>query len=234
MMASATESLQAQQLTVLSGLHALTIPKDNDPWRQPQPPAYSPQAQPTVFGSIASQFVRRDGTHNSQCSQRTSHCPQDLILLDADEEEEEEDLSPISLRISTRIDVASDNNLIALPYSPAAQANSIAKAIVDAIYERDWTVGCPLIDENGRPRPLKLEVDAGITVRGSSNVIGTEAVITEFLQRGTYTQKQTSNQQPWRESTDSAASPSSPNRRRPASELDAPEHPVYKRARSEE
>ncbi|KXH67895.1 hypothetical protein CSAL01_05257 [Colletotrichum salicis] len=226
MMASATESLQTQQLTVLLGLHALTIPKNSDPWRQPQPPAYSPQAQPTVFGSIAS--------HNSQCSQRTSHCPQDSILLDADEEEEEDDSSPISLRISTRIDVSSDNNLIALPCSPAAQANFIAKAIVDAIYERDWTVGCPLIDENGRPRPLKLEVDAGITVRGSSNVIGTEAVITEFLQRGTYTQKHTSSRQPRKESTDSAASPSSPNRRRPASELDAPEHPVYKRARSEE
>ncbi|KAK1541856.1 hypothetical protein CPAR01_05243 [Colletotrichum paranaense] len=232
-MASATESVQTQHLALLSGLHALTIPKDNDPWRQPQPPAYSPQAQPTVFGSIASHFVRRDITHESQYSQRICHLPQDSIL-DADEEGEEEEPSPISLRISTRIDVASDSNLIALPYSPAAQANSIAKAVVNAIYERDWTAGCPLIDENGRPRPLKLEVDAGITVRGSSNVIGTEAVITEFLRRGTYTQKNPANRQPRRQSTDSTASPSSPNRRRPASELDAPEHPVYKRARSEE
>ncbi|EXF76361.1 hypothetical protein CFIO01_12057 [Colletotrichum fioriniae PJ7] len=233
MMASATGSVRTHQLSLLSGLHALTIPKDNDPWRQPQPPAYSPQAQPMVFGSITSHFVRRDVTHDSQYSQQTSHLPHHSIL-DAEEEEEEEDSPPISLRISTRIDVASDSNLIALPYSPAAQANSIAKAIVDAIYERDWTVGCPLIDENGRPRPLKLEVDAGITVRGSSNIIGTEAVITEFLRRGTHTQKKPPHRQPRRESTDSAASPSSPNRRRPASELDAPEHPVYKRARSEE
>ncbi|KAI3544372.1 hypothetical protein CABS01_12511 [Colletotrichum abscissum] len=232
-MASSTESAQTQHLALLSGLHALTIPKDNDPWRQPQPPAYSPQAQPTVFGSIASHFVRRDITHESQYSQRICHLPQGSIL-DADEEGEEEEPSPISLRISTRIDVASDSNLIALPYSPAAQANSIAKAVVDAIYERDWTAGCPLIDENGRSRPLKLEVDAGITVRGSSNVIGTEAVIAEFLRRGTYTQKNPTNRQPRRQSTDSTASPSSPNRRRPASELDAPEHPVYKRARSEE
>ncbi|KAK7449473.1 hypothetical protein Landi51_05897 [Colletotrichum acutatum] len=232
-MASATESIQTQQLTLLSGLHALTIPKDNGPWRQPQPPAYSPQAQPMVFSSVASHFVRRDVTNDSQYSQRASRLPQDSIL-DVDEEEEEEEPSPISLRISTRIDVASDSNLIALPYSPAVQANSIAKAIVDAIYERDWTVGCPLIDENGRPRPLKLEVDAGITVRGSSNVIGTEAVITEFLRRGTHTQKKPPHRQPRREPTDSATSPSLPNRRRPASELDAPEHPVYKRARSEE
>ncbi|KAI3530233.1 hypothetical protein CTAM01_07766 [Colletotrichum tamarilloi] len=232
-MASATESVQTQHLALLSGLHALTIPKDNHPWRQPQPPAYSPQAQPTGFGSIASHFVRRDITHDSQYSQRTSHLPQDSIL-DAEEEDEEEESSPISLRISTRIDVASDSSLIALPYSPASQANFIAKAIVDAIHDRDWTVGCPLIDENGRPRPLKLEVDAGITVRGSSNVIGTEAVITEFLRHGTHTQKKPPHRQHPRQSTDSAASPSSPNRRRSASELDAPEHPVYKRARSEE
>ncbi|OHE93575.1 hypothetical protein CORC01_11074 [Colletotrichum orchidophilum] len=233
MMVSATQGLQTQRFAMLSGLHALTIPKDIDSWRQSQHPAYSPQAQPRIFENITSQIVRQDAIHSSQCIQRSTQFPRDSIS-DPDAEEEDEDSPPISLSISTRIDVISDGNLIALPCSPAGQANFIAKAIVDAIYERDWAVGCPLIDENGRPRPLKLEVDASITVKGSSNVIGTESVITEFIRRGAHTQEQPHSRQPRRESAHSAVSLPSPIRRRRASELDAPEHPVHKRARSEE
>jgi hypothetical protein len=32
--------------------------------------------------------------------------------------------------------------------------------------------GIPMIDEEGRPRPIDVQVDAGITVHGTKNTIG--------------------------------------------------------------
>lgn len=34
-----------------------------------------------------------------------------------------------------------------------------------------------MIDENGRPRPLKVDVKAEVTVQGNKNVVGEQAVL---------------------------------------------------------
>jgi hypothetical protein len=91
-----------------------------------------------------------------------------------------EELSPIHLRISTRVNVARNDNFVALPYTPAEQANSIAKAIMEA-FRVGTGGGIPMIDQDGRPRPVHIEVDAGITVDGANNVVGTERATLEVM-----------------------------------------------------
>ena len=41
--------------------------------------------------------------------------------------------------------------------------------------------GIPMIDENGRPRPIKVEVMAETTIEGSKNVVGEKAVLAATL-----------------------------------------------------
>lgn len=41
-----------------------------------------------------------------------------------------------------------------------------------------------MIDENGRPRPLKVDVKAEITVEGSKNVVGEQAVLGSVMGAG--------------------------------------------------
>ncbi|RFU72684.1 hypothetical protein TARUN_9574 [Trichoderma arundinaceum] len=97
----------------------------------------------------------------------------------------EEGLSSICLRINTSVLVSSHNNLVCLSDPPASHANAIAKAVVQALRENSsGQCGIPMIDEDGRPRPVKIEVDAGVTVEGSGNIIGNESVVRQFLTRG--------------------------------------------------
>lgn len=201
-----------------------SLPKDNDAYQPEQPPAYTPASR-SIIDSLAAYFTR-----HAQRPVPDSRVSISGGLVDDDDLEE---LSPISLRISTHVNVARDGNIIALPCSPAEQANTIAKAVVETIQGQDWASGLPMIDENGRPRPIKLEVDAGITVGGSANVIGTESIISEFLRQRTQSQKWSTSQPSRSRNSDSATSPMSPKRRRRASDLDDAEVSPYKRARSE-
>lgn len=45
-------------------------------------------------------------------------------------------------------------------------------------------MGLPMIDEEGRPRPVKCDVDADIYVDGSNNVIGEKAVLAAIEANG--------------------------------------------------
>jgi hypothetical protein len=100
------------------------------------------------------------------------------------EEEEEDSSSSISLRISTAVTVTKDNNLVCLADAPATQAGAIANAIVVALHHGSaGQCGIPMIDEDGRPRPIHLEVDSGLLVEGSGNVIGSEAIVNEVLRQ---------------------------------------------------
>ncbi|KAJ2897264.1 hypothetical protein MKZ38_004818 [Zalerion maritima] len=128
------------------------------------------------------------------------------------EEEEEDSESPITIRILCPIRVKSDNNIIALPDptpSPTAPTHSsrqgtgaetqlaqlrahpdgrvgeIAQGVLAAIKESTaGNCGLPMIDENGCPRPISIEVDAGLYVEGRGNVIGTKKTIESLLDRG--------------------------------------------------
>ena len=44
--------------------------------------------------------------------------------------------------------------------------------------------GIPMIDENGRPRPISVEVQAETRVEGSRNVVGEKAVLVATLGSG--------------------------------------------------
>lgn len=97
-----------------------------------------------------------------------------------DDEDDDEDLgprSPITIRVSAGIRVHGEKNLVGLAEAdgpghrhPADAAQTVADAVVRAIAGRGCEV--PMIDEEGRPRPLRVEVDATIDVRGQGNVLG--------------------------------------------------------------
>ncbi|KAL6868657.1 hypothetical protein J3F83DRAFT_737913 [Trichoderma novae-zelandiae] len=113
-----------------------------------------------------------------------------LVTEDEDEQDQEESISPISLRINTSVLISKNNNLVCLTDTPASHANAIARAVVKAIQENSsGQCGIPMIDEDGRPRPVKIEVDAGITVEGSGNVVGNEAIVNEVLRQRSLTRK---------------------------------------------
>ncbi|CRJ85688.1 hypothetical protein BN1723_000010 [Verticillium longisporum] len=155
-----------------------------------------------------------------------------------------EELSPINLRISTRVNVSRDNNLVALPSTPSDQAAIVAEAIVRAF--KSSTVmegGIPMIDQDGRPRPVKIEVDAGMTVEGSHNIVGTESIIADVLRNrhATYLKQRTGSVSSTATAVDRSGGCSedssrsaTPSRRRSASEMDCePHQPASKRARGQ-
>ena len=104
--------------------------------------------------------------------------------FDGDEEEEEEEendhqpqpLPEIHLSISTPLTIDGDDNRIAVDAS--ASASKIAAAVVQALKQMTAEgMGVPMIDEDGKPRPLKFEVVAETRVTGNKNVVGERAVL---------------------------------------------------------
>ncbi|OAA33031.1 hypothetical protein AAL_00496 [Moelleriella libera RCEF 2490] len=92
--------------------------------------------------------------------------------------DDDEAQSPIHLRINTSVRVNSNNNVVCMRDTPAEHANAIARAVVRALQENSsGQCGIPMIDEDGRPRPVKIEVDAGMDVLGADNVVGNESFV---------------------------------------------------------
>lgn len=99
-----------------------------------------------------------------------------VVEYEEDCSDEDEGLSSIHLRINTPLVVNGDNNLVAI--DPAASASKIAMAVVAAIKQMSMgESGVPMIDEEGRPRPIKVDVTAETRVEGSKNVVGEKAVL---------------------------------------------------------
>ncbi|CAF3577615.1 unnamed protein product [Fusarium graminearum] len=169
----------------------VTVPKENTP-----PPAYTPRRIPSNIASLATQLLEvRNSMANAagriqERQTATMNTPLSSTVMasdDQDQDETSETSSPISLRINTSVNVSRSNNVVCLTATPAGQANAIAKAVVQALHEgSSGRCGIPMIDESGCPRPLNIEVDAGLVVEGTGNVIGTRDIIGELLQkRGT-------------------------------------------------
>ncbi|KAL2685549.1 hypothetical protein Neosp_006649 [[Neocosmospora] mangrovei] len=161
-----------------------TVPKDNSP-----PPAYTPRRVPDLTTLTARAIQARQGLasmiHSMQSQQQQA--PFATLHPGAmadDQEEVPEDSSPICLRINTSVNVSRSNNIVCLTATPAEQANAISRAVVQALNEgSSGRCGIPMIDESGCPRPLKIEVDAGIVVEGTGNVVGSREVVGELLRR---------------------------------------------------
>ncbi|KAL2067271.1 hypothetical protein VTL71DRAFT_1695 [Oculimacula yallundae] len=97
---------------------------------------------------------------------------------DSDSDDDDEDKSSaIHIKIFTPINVRGDGNLIAMDTS--VTATKIAQGITEALRGMSYgdTQGVPLIDEEGRPRPIKVVVSAPLTVLGSKNLMGERAVM---------------------------------------------------------
>ena len=151
------------------------------------PPPYTPPRRPSLQGLTArgvelSSLAHRPVLGESRVFQR----PLITTMLPDESEHNEglEGMSPLSLCIKTSINITKGNNLICLTESPASHANMIAEAVAQAIQKSSsGNCGIPMIDGNGNPRPVKIEVDAGMVVDGIGNVIGNEKVIDEVLRQ---------------------------------------------------
>ncbi|CAM1507025.1 Fc.00g066660.m01.CDS01 [Cosmosporella sp. VM-42] len=163
----------------------VAVPKEDAPQTSANspPPAYTPRTQPDLTTLAARVIQARQSTMPQVFQQRPLYT---TLLPSTPDEEDAPESSPISLRITTSINITKNNNLVCLGASPADHANAIAQAVVRAIQENSsGQCGIPMIDEQGCPRPLKIEVDAGILVEGSGNVVGSQEIISEVLrQRG--------------------------------------------------
>ena len=94
---------------------------------------------------------------------------------DDDDNDDVEQLSSIHLKISNPIIVNGDNNLVAIdPFF----ASKIAMTVVQALKQMSMgESGVPMIDEDGKPRPIKVDVAAELKIKGSRNVVGERAVL---------------------------------------------------------
>lgn len=113
--------------------------------------------------------------------QLAAHGWQDLD--DLSDSEGDGDRSAITVRILTAVRVTGDNNIMCLAVDPAETARFVAQAVTKVLrgggaQERG---GIPMIDEEGRPRPLKIEIEAGTEVHGEGNVLGGEEVVMRAL-----------------------------------------------------
>lgn len=161
-----------------------TVPKDNSP----PPPAYTPRRVPDL-AVLTARVIQAQGLggmiNNMQPQQQQA--PYTTLLsgpMIDDQDEVPADGSPICLRINTAVNISQSNNIVCLTATPAEQANAISRAVVQALNEgSSGRCGIPMIDDSGVPRPLKIEVDAGIVVEGTGNVVGSREVVGELLQR---------------------------------------------------
>ncbi|KAF4124067.1 hypothetical protein GMORB2_5783 [Geosmithia morbida] len=92
--------------------------------------------------------------------------------------------STLNLHINSSIRISNGNNLVCLTESPARHANAIAEAVTRALHlTSSGHCGIPMVDGNGNPRPIQIDVDAGLVVDGVGNVLGNEKMIDEVLKQ---------------------------------------------------
>ncbi|KAL7950622.1 hypothetical protein V8C42DRAFT_307059 [Trichoderma barbatum] len=166
----------------------INVPKDSSHQTSltSPPPAYTPRTAPN-FAQLRQQMREPFIIGRPSMAEAVISA---MAAEEEDDQDQEESISPISLRINTSVLISKNNNLVCLTDTPASHANAIARAVVEAIQENSsGQCGIPMIDEDGRPRPIKIEVDAGITVEGSGNVVGNEDIVNQVLRQRGLTRK---------------------------------------------
>lgn len=106
-------------------------------------------------------------------------------LDDLSDAEGDGDRSAITIRISTAVRVTGDNNIMRMTADPAETARFVAQDLTKVLRGggADERGGIPMIDEEGRPRPLRIEIEAGTEVHGQGNVLGGEDVVMKALEK---------------------------------------------------
>lgn len=98
-------------------------------------------------------------------SQKASNLHTSLPSPDlSDSHEEENEVAPINVSISNPTKIVGHGNFIHLDNT--SNTSALIGAVVTAL--RDTA----MFDENGRARPISLNVHSGVTVAGSRNVVG--------------------------------------------------------------
>jgi hypothetical protein len=98
------------------------------------------------------------------------------------------DLSPIVINISSPVTITGHGNLVA--FDPSTTAAAIAEAVARSLKSASVSSsGIPMIDEEGRPRPIKVTVDTPVKVQGDKNMIGDHPVMLK-LREGVAAMKQ--------------------------------------------
>ncbi|KAI6777811.1 uncharacterized protein J7T54_000401 [Emericellopsis cladophorae] len=80
------------------------------------------------------------------------------------------------IRIDTSTTVRQVNNIVDIAGSAAEQAGAIAEAVTAEC-------GIPMIDGNGHPRPIDVEISACLTVDGSGNFVGDDKSLAGVVQQ---------------------------------------------------
>ncbi|TAQ88334.1 hypothetical protein B7494_g3332 [Chlorociboria aeruginascens] len=95
----------------------------------------------------------------------------DTSSSDQEYEEGPDTRSPIEISISVPLTVQGHSNNVHV--DPSLSASKIAMAIVAALKQASMCEGgVPMIDEEGRPRPIKVHVRAETRVVGDDNIVG--------------------------------------------------------------
>ncbi|PSR79434.1 hypothetical protein BD289DRAFT_442394 [Coniella lustricola] len=167
------------------------------------PPAYFPRH----FPPGTTTHVAASSVHNGQAHFITPYQPaMDAVEAglaaawnnDGDYSDDDNWHSPLVLDISTAVKVSGDGNILCMSARPANTAQLIAEAVTQAIRQSSSEEhgGFPMIDEQGRPRPVKINIDASLAVNGKGNVVAGEAGVVERLfkkQHGSAVTKMRSN-----------------------------------------
>lgn len=103
---------------------------------------------------------------------------------DTFEEYEDEDdldlLSPIEIFIKTPIYVDGNNNAVSI--DAGTIGSRVAYSVIQSLRQLNGLAGgIPVIDQDGRPRPIKVEVDAEMKITGSNNMVGENAVLMNII-----------------------------------------------------
>jgi hypothetical protein len=103
---------------------------------------------------------------------------------DTFEEYEDEDeldlLSPIEIIIRTPIHVNGNNNTVSI--DAGTIGSRVAYSVIQSLRQLNGLAGgIPVIDQDGRPRPIKVEIDADMQITGSDNTVGENAVLMKMI-----------------------------------------------------
>lgn len=99
---------------------------------------------------------------------------------DSQEEDDEEEttsegfapplpFSTITIHVSAPVVIGGQHNTV--HFTPSSYSSTIATSIMEALRSETMT-SIPMIDEEGRPRPINLQIEAGVTVEGEGNYAG--------------------------------------------------------------
>ncbi|KAJ0107861.1 hypothetical protein J7T55_007073 [Diaporthe amygdali] len=179
------------QLPNQASLDPLTgLPKDISHGVPSPPPAYCPPAR-HLRHQAATRRVAEDPSRATSAAQFSQLCNMNNANYDNNREyvnldvphDYDDERSPIELRICTTVQVEGDNNAILMTAPPADHAKAVVDAVTATIRQAGSMNdgGIPMIDEEGRPRPFRITVEAGMHIEGSGNVLGSEEHIKQLL-----------------------------------------------------